>query len=205
MKNVKPKCIFVVDDDSNVLKVLGSVLESQGYQVKCFTDAATCLGRLKEGICHLLIADVRMRGLDGIGLLREARSIAPWMPVLMITGYGDIPTATTAIKLGASDFIEKPLEREAFLEKVKSLLEENSFIDSLKGKPLTPLEQKVLKLVIDGKTGKDIARLLCRAERTIEGHRERIMRKLGVDNLVDLVKHAALMKLVCKPPVKEKK
>ncbi len=111
--------------------------------------------------------------------------------------------AVTAIKAGAVDFIEKPLDKKSFLWKVKSILQQNTFNDSYKGKPLTESEMIVLKLVITGKSNKEIAYLLHRSVRTIEVHRSHLMRKLDVDNIVDLVKRAAMMGLV-ELPAKQK-
>ncbi len=145
-----------------------------------------------------------MPEMDGIELLAKAKRLAPWMPILVITGYGDIPTAVTAIKAGAVDFIEKPLDRKSFLWKVKSILQQNTFDDSYKGKPLTESEMIVLKLVITGKSNKEIAYLLHRSVRTIEVHRSHLMRKLDVDSVVNLVKRAAMMGLV-ELPEKQKR
>ena len=142
--------------------------------------------------------------ISGVELLLEAKRLVPWVPVLLITGYGDVPTAVTALKAGAVDFIEKPLQRETFLRKVKSILQQQSTLtDSYLGRPLTANEVKILKLVVDGFSNKDIANLLKRSVRTIEVHRRRAMRKLGVDNLVDLVKRATVMELLEPPPGKE--
>jgi FixJ family two-component response regulator len=133
--------------------------------------------------------------MDGVELLRRARVMVPWSPVLLITGYGDIPTAVEAIKAGADDLIEKPSEKQDFVKRIKSLLPEDGNHRYL-GKPLTPTERKVPGLVIDGKSNKETANLLNRSVRTIEVHRAHVMRKLGADNLIDLLKRAALMGLV---------
>jgi len=101
------------------------------------------------------------------------------------------------------DFIEKPLDKKSFLWKVKSILQQNTFDDSYKGKPLTESEIIILKLLITGKSNKEIAYLLHRSVRTIEVHRSHLMRKLDVDNVVDLVKRAAMMGLVELPAKQE--
>jgi FixJ family two-component response regulator len=137
-----------------------------------------------------------MPEMDGIELLKKVRQFAPWLPVLVITGYGDIPTAVIAIKTGAVDFIEKPLVKKSIVSKIKSILQQSTFDDSYINKPLTKSETKVLKLIIDGKSNKEIAYLLYRSERTIEFHRSNIMRKLGANNLVGLVKRAMMIGLV---------
>ena len=195
--------IFIVDDEPKVCEVICETLEKSGAKVSCFSRAAECLEQLRSQRCDLLITDLKMPEMDGIELLMNARVIAPWLPVLMITGYGDIPTAVKAVKAGAVDFIEKPLSKDDFLRKVRSILQDNPSPDARAGAPLTPRETRVLELVIAGKTNKEIANLLHRSIRTIEVHRSRVMGKLGVDNLVDLVKRAAIMGLVDLPAKQE--
>jgi FixJ family two-component response regulator len=143
-----------------------------------------------------------MPEMDGIQLLQKAKHITPWVPVLVITGYGDIPTAVTAVKGGAADFIEKPLDRESFLRKVNSILQQSPSIHKYTGKPLTDAEKRVLKMVVEGKSNKEIAFYIHRSVRTVEVHRARLMHKLGVDNLIDLVKRAVEMGLVELPEKK---
>jgi two-component system response regulator FixJ len=185
--------IFFVDDEPKVRQVVGETLEQLGSKISCFANASDCLEQLQIQRCDLLITDMKMPGMNGIELLTEAKRFAPWLPVLVVTGYGDIPTAVTAVKAGAVDFIEKPLETESFLRKVKSLMKRNAVLDYMKNKPLTKTEAKILRMVIDGKSSKEIAISLHRSVRTIEVHRSRVMHKLGVDNLVDLVKRAVAM------------
>ena len=196
MTNNAKQHIFFVDDEPKVREVVSETIEQLGVKVSCFASAADCLEQLGSQRCDLLITDVKMPEMDGIELLAKAKRLAPWMPILVITGYGDIPTAVTAIKAGAVDFIEKPLDKKSFLWKVKSILQQSTFDDSYTGKPLTESEMKVLKLIIDGKSNKEIAYLLHRSVRTIEVHRGHLMRKLDVDNIVDLVKRVVMMGLV---------
>jgi len=199
----RSKHIFFVDDEPKVREVVGETIEQLGVKVSCFACAADCLEQLGSQRCDLLITDVKMPEMDGMELLAKAKRLAPWMPILVITGYGDIPMAVTAIKAGAVDFIEKPLDKKSFLWKVKSILQQNTFDDSYKGKPLTESEIIILKLLITGKSNKEIAYLLHRSVRTIEVHRSHLMRKLDVDNVVDLVKRAAMMGLVELPAKQE--
>lgn len=196
MPNNAKQHIFFVDDEPKLREVVGETLEELGLKVSCFASATDCLEQLGSKRCDLLITDVKMPEMDGMELLSKARRLAPWLPILVITGYGDIPMAVTAIKAGAVDFIEKPLDKKSFLWKVKSILQQNTFDDSYRGKPLTESEMKVLKLIIDGKSNKEIAHILHRSVRTIEVHRGHLMSKLDVDNVVDLVKRAAMMGLV---------
>ncbi len=189
--------VFFVDDEPNIRRTVGETLEPLGLKVSCFEDAAECLKCLESQRCDLLITDLRMPEMDGIELLKRARFLTPWVPVLIITGYGDVPTAVEGIKAGAVDFIEKPLKKSNFVRRVESILLENDrHSNALAGEPLTRSEKRVLKLVIDGRSNKDIANLLNRSRRTIEVHRASAMRKLDVDNVIDLVKRTAEMGLV---------
>ena len=196
MTTAKNRHIFFVDDEPKIREVVGETLEQLGSRVSCFAKGSDCLEQLEIQRCDLLITDMKMPGMNGMELLTEAKRLAPWLPVLVVTGYGDIPTAVTAVKAGAVDFIEKPLETETFLRKVKSLLHHNAVLDFLKDEPLTRTEVRILRMVIEGKSSKEIANLLHRSIRTIEVHRARVMHKLCVDNLVDLVKRAVVMGLI---------
>jgi len=200
MRRITKQQIFVVDDEPNVRKAVARTLEKVGVEVRCFAGAAGCLRQLSSERCDLLITDVRMPKMDGIELLAEAKRVAPWLPVLVITGYGDIPLAVRAIKTGAADFIEKPLHKETLSRKVQSILKRNSPPDSYKGRPLTKVKLKVLRLIANGKSNKEIAQLLRRSIRTIEDHRSHIMRRLAVRNVIELVERAIIMALVELPP-----
>ena len=195
MTNEK-KSIFVVDDEPKICKVVARTLEQLGTQVSCFASASDCLEQLRLQECDLLITDVKMPGMDGIELVRRAKRIAPWLPILVITGYGDVPMAVRVVKAGAVDFIEKPFQRQSFLASVQSALKQNDPENLLRGKSLTKKEMVILRLILLGRSNKEIAFILHRSIRTIEDHRRKIMRKLDVDNVVDLVKSAAAMGLV---------
>ena len=195
--------VFVVDDEASVRKVMAKTLERLGVEVTCFSRATDCLEQLGQGTCDLLVTDVKMPEMDGISLLKEAKRIAPWLPVLVITGYGDVPLAVKAMRVGAADFIEKPLHKETFLRKVEPMLRQGAFPDPYKGKPLTRTELKVLKMVVSGMSSKEIAHLLGRAVRTVEDHRSHIMRKFGVHNSIEMVERAIQMGLAELPPDKQ--
>jgi FixJ family two-component response regulator len=188
--------IFFVDDEPAVRRSVSQTLQQSGYTVSCFADANHCLKQLQVQNCDLLITDVRMPEMDGIELVGRAKRIAPWMPVLVITGYGDIPMAVRAVKAGAAEFIEKPLQKQSFLSAVQTALKKQDLGNLLKGKSLTKKESAVLRLILQGRSNKEIAHTLHRSIRTVEDHRRYIMRKLDVDNVVDLVKRAAAMGLV---------
>ena len=196
MTNYNHQQVFLVDDEPEVCKVIGDTLEQHGINVACFTCGTDCLEQLDSKRCDLLITDLKMLGIDGIELMMKAKHLVPWLPILIITGYGDISTAVTAIKGGAVDFIEKPFEAETFLQKVKSILQKNLNINNQTNKPLTHAEMRVLKLLVKGKNNKQIAYSLNRSVRTVEVHRARIMKKFDVDNIIDLIKQAATIGLV---------
>ena len=195
MTDNRKKHIFVVDDNRDMLDVVSVILESGGFGCTCFENADDCLQQLHTRSCDMLITDVKMPGKDGIELLTEAKRIVPWLPVLVMTAYGDIPLAVRAVKAGAMDFIEKPLDPQTLIIIIESELKQSSLADLLRGKPLTRMEKIVLRLILQGRTNKQIAEILNRSVRTVEVHRSHIMHKLDIDNVVDLVKRAAAMGL----------
>jgi FixJ family two-component response regulator len=195
--------VFVVDDEPGVRKVVAKTLQRLGVEVTCFARAKDCLEQLGLQTCDLLVTDVKMPEMDGITLLKEAKRMAPWLPVLVVTGYGDVPLAVEAMRVGAADFIEKPLHKETFLRKIEPMLRQGAFPDPYMGKPLTRTELKVLKMVVSGMSSKEIAGVFGRAVRTIEDHRSHIMRKLRVHNVIELVERAIQMGLAELPPGKQ--
>ena len=196
MTNSPKRHVFFLDDEPEVRQVVKETLEGAGIEVTCCDCPTECLAQLRSQKCDLLITDLRMPEKDGLELLVDVKHLAPWVPVLMITGYGDVPTAVKAIKGGAVDFIEKPLAKKAFFQKIRSILQENAPVDVNVGQPLTKTEMRVLRFIIDGRSNTDIADLLHRSVRTVEVHRAHIMHKLGVGNVIDLIKLGAAMGLV---------
>ena len=195
MSSIVKQHIFVVDDEQGICDSICETLERCNAKVTCFTSAAECLKQLMSQECDLLITDLRMPEMDGIELVTNVKQLKPWLPILIVTGYGDIPTSVRAIKAGAVDFIEKPLQMESFIYTVEAILQEKRN-DNCMCRSLTRRELTVLQLVLDGKSSREISDLTNRSVRTIEAHRSHIMHKLGVDNLVSLVKRVAEMGLV---------
>lgn len=189
----RKKRIFFVDDEPQVRKIVQRTIEQYGYDVVCFKDGQSCLDELSVGDCDLLITDVNMPGLDGIELLGKVKKIRPLLDVLIVTGYGDIPMAVRAVKNGAYDFLEKPLDRDRLIPVIRNILSDDVGCE-LKGKKLTRTEEKVLKFIVSGKSNKEIADILFRSVRTVEDHRNHIMRKFNVKNAVELVKIAMDLK-----------
>lgn len=197
MQNDVKRQIFLVDDEPEVLKVLSTALKdlTSGVSLNCFTSPPESLEKLTQTGCDLFITDLDMPEMDGIDLLKTVKKMNPRIPVLVITGYADVPLAVKAIKAGASEFLEKPLETESFRTIVKKYLNRSVSAHPLAKLPLSQAEQKVLKLVLKGYSSKEIANHLYRSIRTIEDHRSHIMHKLEAHNLVELIKRAIKMGL----------
>jgi len=178
------RIIFVVDDEPQVCQTICESLEASGFEATSFNHPIQCLERISSKHCDLLIADLKMPNIDGIELMKQAKRLIPWLPVLIITGYGDIPTAVQAAQAGAVDFIEKPLSKETLLKKVKSMLSQNGRLTNR----LTKAEVSVLRLVAQGRSSSEIAHLLYRSTRTVELHRSHAMKKLGLCDFTDLLR-----------------
>jgi two-component system, LuxR family, response regulator FixJ len=196
--------IFVVDDDADVRDSMRVLLESAGYPVKEYPSAKAFLADgVSIGGC--LIADIRMPEMDGLQLQEEIarRDIA--LPVIIVTGHGDVPLAVRAMKAGAVDFIEKPFDRERMLESIRRALEigrttRNRAAEMKAANEvlmlLTPRERHVLDKLVAGRSNKVAAHELGISPRTIEIHRARIMDKMEARSLSDLVRIA----LAANPP-----
>jgi two-component system response regulator FixJ len=185
--------VFFVDDEPKVRMVVRKTLERAGTEVTCFACADDCLASLESSQCDLLITDVKMPGKDGIELLKAVKSKVPWLPVLVVTGFGDVPMAVKALKLGATDFIEKPLDREGFLKTVRTLLSQSNSAGGGSEHTLTKTEMRILHLILEGKNNREIASTLHRSPRTVEVHRSHVMHKMGAGNIVELLRRAAMM------------
>jgi FixJ family two-component response regulator len=189
--------VCVVDDDQSVRRGLARLLKSAGYAAETFSSAEDYLGReIFEGsIC--LVLDVRMPGLKGPGLQEALEKRGACEQIVFLTGHGDVPTATRAMKKGAVDFLTKPFDDEELILAVKRALEHAE--EQLRTRAerrearsriekLTPREFEVLRFVVMGMLNKQIAAELHTAEKTIKVHRGRVMQKLGVTSVADLVR-----------------
>lgn len=195
MRNNFRAQVFVVDDDLCIRDAIALNLKDERCECTCFENADDCLQQLRMQNCDLLVTDIRMPGKSGMELLYEVKRTSPWLPVLIMSGYGDIPLAVKAVKAGAINFVEKPIEWDEFVPLVRSIMKQNDIAGLSKGKELTKTERIVLHLILQGRSNRQIAHTLNRSIRTIEVHRSHIMHKLDVDNVVDLVKRAAAMGL----------
>ena len=148
MRNDFRTQIFVVDDDSCMRNAIVLTLRDECYECACFENADDCLQQLRVQNCDLLITDIRMPGKSGIELLYEVKCTSPWLSVLVMSGYGDIPLAVKAVKAGAINFIEKPIEWDEFAPLVRSIVKQNGLNNVLKGKPITKMEMVILRLIL---------------------------------------------------------
>jgi FixJ family two-component response regulator len=191
--------IFVVDDDPAVRGTLSLILCRDGYEVACFSEGASFLAaaRAREPACILL--DVHLPGRSGLEILKDLNADEYPVPILMISGKGDIPMAVEAIKHGALDFIEKPFRGKAVSAGVQAAIAarnrrandkaRNGLLVEFPGcKPLTKREGEVLARLVTGASSKEAAAQLGISPRTIEIHRAHIMGKLGARNIADLVR-----------------
>ena len=191
--------VFLVDDDAGVLKALTILLKVSGYDVRAFLSAEAFLVEHDPGLPGCAIFDVSMPELDGLELLAALREKELDRPVIFITGVGDIPTSVQAMKAGAIDFITKPLDNQQLLAAIELAVERDGearknhddlkLIDS-RFATLTRRELEVLRHVIAGKMNKQIAYELGTVLNTIKVHRGRMMRKLGVTSVAELVRVA---------------
>ncbi|TLG73721.1 response regulator FixJ [Methylocystis sp. B8] len=191
------RTIYIVDDDSAVREALQLLLESEGYAVSGFPSASAMLSSLGPESAGCVIADVRMPGLSGLDLIVEMKSRNLRLPIIIITGHGDVPLAVEAMKRGAVDFLEKPFDDEALFAAVKRALlpdataQENRTEESHAPERfmlLTKRERQILERLVEGRSNKVIAHDLDISVRTVEAHRANVMAKMRVKNLAELVR-----------------
>ncbi len=202
MKGMRAARVVFVDDEPNVCSAVHKTLKRAGADVHCFSCAQDCLRHLATAWCDLLITDVRMPGQDGMDLLAEVKERLPWIPVLVVTGYADVPLAVQAVKAGAAEFVEKPLDRDTFLQTVQRLIERNTRPAAFLEESLTQAERRILYHVLDGRNNREIAAALHRSPRTIEVHRRHVMQKLGAANIIELLQRAADLGLLPSVPAR---
>lgn len=189
--------VYVVDDDYDVRASLALLLRSVGIEAKCFDSAAALLAAVGPESAGCVVADVRMPGMSGLELQRELARRGIALPLLMITGHADVPTAVQAMKSGALDFLQKPFSDQALLDRVQAALRldaerrrERSTQADVQARlaALTPREREVMDRVVAGKPNKIVARELALSTRTVEIHRARLMEKMGARSLAELVR-----------------
>lgn len=187
------RVVHIVDDDDAVCRGLGALLSVRGYTVESYPTAEDFLARLPASPCGCALVDLRLPGMSGLELQRELKRRGIALPIVVITGHGDVPAAVAALKTGAVDFLEKPFDSDAVLASIEEALgnrppAEQAATARLAG--LTPREREVMDLVVAGQTNKAIAHRLGIAVRTVEIHRARVMEKTGTRNLSELIRLA---------------
>ncbi|MBV8095855.1 MAG: response regulator transcription factor [Acetobacteraceae bacterium] len=196
--------VIAIDDDPAVREALGSLLRSVGLQVRLFASVAEFLkaGRPEGPTC--LVLDVRLPGRSGLDFQRDLASANISLPVIFITGHGDIPMSVQAMKGGAIEFLTKPFRDQDLLDAIhlgltrdRSRLENERTVAALRARfdSLTPREREVMALVVTGRLNKQIAGDLGVSEITVKVHRGQVMRKMGASSLPDLARMADKLKL----------
>jgi RNA polymerase sigma factor (sigma-70 family) len=192
-----PGVVHVVDDDASFRTAIQRRLKKAGYEVATYPSAQHLLDRLPDQRspgCILL--DVRIPGLSGPELQGRLSELGSTLPIVFLTGYADVPTTVQAIKAGADDFLTKPVSSDQLLRTIQRAMAHHEAICDTKSRldiirahiaSLTPREREVFELVVRGKTNKHVAHELGATERTIKAHRHRVMEKMKVQSLAELV------------------
>ena len=203
MSDPKP-IVFVIDDDRLVRESVADLLDSAGFTVRTFGSAAEFVQAQHPDAPACLILDVELPDISGLQLQKELAKSGVEMPIVFLTGHGDIPMTVQAMKAGAVEFLTKPFGKQELLEAIhEAHLRDSdarkqrsaSFDLQKRLETLTPRERQVLALVVTGRLNKQIAGELGTTEETIKVHRGRVMRKMGAASLADLVRIAAKLKI----------
>ena len=194
---IPSQVVFVVDDDASMRDAISRLLNAVGLTVQTFTSAREFLNRRLPDVPGCVVLDVRLPGLSGLDLQREMVERGIHIPVVFITGHGDIPMSVQAMKAGAVEFLTKPFRDQDLLDAVRSGIqldrkerEERAELAELRDcvRQLTQREQEVMSLVVSGLLNKQIALQLGTSEKTIKIHRSQVMRKMRATSLADLVR-----------------
>ena len=196
VSNARPT-IFVVDDDAAVRDALKLLLRSVGQAVETYGSAQEFLDAYSEDRAGCLVLDIRMPGMSGLELQQKLNEKHSILPIIFITGHGDVPMAVEAMQAGAVDFIQKPFRDQDLIDRINQALEKDNSNRAALGErndirkrleTLTPREREVLDLVVHGKANKVIAGDLKLSQRTVEIHRARVMEKMQASSLAHLVR-----------------
>ncbi len=191
--------VFVVDDDPSVLKGLRRLLAAAGLEVAAFESPQQFLERFDASASGCLVLDLAMPGLNGMELQQELAARGSTLPIVFLTGHGDVPTSVQAMKRGAADFLTKPVDEKDLLAAVASAFEKCRALRKAQAETaeverrlatLTPREREVLEHIVSGKRNKQVAGELGTVEKTVKVHRARVMEKMHARSLADLVRLA---------------
>ena len=191
-----PALVHIVDDQPAMLRMVAELVESVSLLPRTYPSAQSFLNHYHPRERECIVSDVRMPEIGGLEFLHLLRKRGFTVPILFITGYAEVGTAVEAMKAGAFDYIEKPFSHQAFLDKVQRALAESEllYVRDMQRRTtearlalLTPTEIKILKLVAQGKSSREIGKALGISPRTVDNHRGRMMEKLHVNSVVELV------------------
>lgn len=195
--------VFVVDDDAGMRDALVQLLETAGLQVESYASGPDFLAVYESERPGCLLLDMAMPGMSGLEVQAALNTLGLTIPIIFLTGHGDIPMAVRAVQAGAVDFLEKPIQGAALLERVRRALALDREWRKTQGRTLaiqqrhaklSPREREIMTLTVSGLTSKEIARKLDISPRTVEVHRTHVMYKMGAANLADLVNMASCCK-----------
>jgi RNA polymerase sigma factor (sigma-70 family) len=199
--------IYVVDDDASVREALGSLIRSAGLGVETFASAQEFLARPRADVPSCLVLDVQLPGLSGLDLQQELAKADVQIPIIFITGHGDIPMSVQAMKAGAVEFLPKPFRDQELLDAIHQALdrdrharEQRAQREALRRRfdTLTPRQRDVMARMVAGRLNKQIAGELGTSEATVKTHRQQVMAKMRAESLADLIRIADQLGLL--PP-----